>query len=155
MEDPQNVFAGAWPSALADEESSLEVEWRLARAGRVNVLLTGMPRVNPLLTGLTGVIRNVLERLLPDLHEPVISWCPGERLVLPPVARAGTLILHDVAALAYDDQLRVLEWLDRAEGRTQVVSTASSPLLPYVHAKAFDASLYYRLNTVCIDLRNC
>ena len=111
-----------------------------------------MPRVTPLLSDLEGAIENVLDRLLPDLSEPIVSWCPGNRLVLPPVAHAKTLILHDVGSLVFEDQTRLLEWLERADGRTQVVSTCATSLLPLVHTGMFNATLYYRLNTVCVDL---
>ena len=99
-----NVFAGAVLSggALADA-SQLPEEWRLARAARLNVLVLGMPRINPLLTDLEGSIPNVLERILPDLEEPIVGWCPGSRLVLPPVSRARTLILHEVGSLVFED----------------------------------------------------
>lgn len=148
-----NVFAGAVLSggALADA-SQLPEEWRLARAARFNVLVLGMPRINPLLTDLEGSIPNVLERILPDLEEPIVSWCPGGRLVLPPIARARTLILHEVGTLVFEDQRRLLEWLERVEGRTQLVSTCSTSLLPLVNSGVFNATLYYRLNTVCVDL---
>jgi transcriptional regulator of acetoin/glycerol metabolism len=76
----------------------------------------------------------------------------GEPLVLPPVARARTLILQDVGALTHADQYRLLDWLDRAAGRTQVVSTTPASLWPRVQAGAFIDRLYYRLNTVCMDV---
>ncbi len=43
-------------------------------------------------------------------------------------------------------------WLDRAPGRTQVVSTTPALLFPRVQAGAFIDRLYYRLNTVCMDV---
>jgi transcriptional regulator of acetoin/glycerol metabolism len=46
----------------------------------------------------------------------------------------------------------LFEWLDSTSSGTQVVSTASAPLLPLVEAGAFDDALYYRLNTVYVDL---
>ena len=61
-------------------------------------------------------------------------------------------MLHDTGSLPADDQLRLLDWLERAEGRTQVVSTSSTPLLPLVHSGRFIDTLYYRLNTVCVDV---
>jgi hypothetical protein len=76
----------------------------------------------------------------------------GEQLVLPPVARARTLILQDVGALTHADQHRLLDWLDRAAGRTQVVSMTPVSLWPHVQAGAFIDRLYYRLNTVCMDV---
>ena len=51
-----------------------------------------------------------------------------------------------------DDQLRLVDWLERAKGRTQVVSTSSVPVLPRVHSGGFIERLYYRLNTVCVDV---
>jgi DNA-binding NtrC family response regulator len=94
----------------------------------------------------------VLQTLVQDPEEPVASWCPGERLVLPPAARAGTMILKDVGALAPEDQHRLLDWLEAAAGRTQVVSTTPATLLPRVEAGTFIEQLYYRLNTVCVDM---
>lgn len=143
MENPSKVFAGARRAAGAlDRESQLPEEWRLARRTRANLLLTHAG----------GVIQSVLELLQPDLDEPIATWCPGERLVLPPATRAGTMILQDVGALAKEDQRRLLEWLERASGRTQVVSTTAASLLPRVEAGAFIDTLYYRLNTVCLDV---
>jgi sigma-54-interacting transcriptional regulator len=62
------------------------------------------------------------------------------------------MILQDVDALTHADQRRLLDWLDQAAGRTQVVSTTPAPLLPRVQAGAFIDRLYYRLNTVCMDV---
>jgi DNA-binding NtrC family response regulator len=50
------------------------------------------------------------------------------------------------------EQLRFLEWLDSASKRLQVVSTATAPLLRLVEGRKFNPTLYYRLNTVYIDL---
>jgi hypothetical protein len=62
------------------------------------------------------------------------------------------MILQDIGALGHTDQLSLLDWLERAAGRTQVVSTTSTPLWPLIQAGAFIDSLYYRLNTVCVDV---
>ena len=62
------------------------------------------------------------------------------------------MILQDVGALTDGDQHRLLDWLDRTPGRTQVVSTTPAPLYPRVQAGAFIDRLYYRLNTVCMDV---
>jgi hypothetical protein len=143
MENPTNVVAGDRRAAGAlDREYQLPEDWRLARRTRANLLLIHA----------NGVIQRVLELLQPDLDEPIATWRPGERLVLPPEARAGTMILQDVGALATDDQRRLLDFLERASGRTQIVSTTAAPLLPRVEAGAFNDTLYYRLNTVCVDV---
>lgn len=153
MENPSQVF-GETPQTGGPlpRGSMLPDHWRLARAAHVDLLLMGMPRVNLLLIAPDGVVRFVLESLLLDLQEPIVPWRAGEKLVLPSTEQGGTLVLHEAGNLATDDQLRLLEWLERAEGRTQVVSTSSTPLLPRVHAGDFFDTLYYRLNTVCVDV---
>ena len=153
MENSSQVFGGTVQSAgPLPRGSNLPDHWRIARAAHVDLLLMGMPRVNLLLVAPEGVVRFVLESLLLDLQDPIATWRPGERLALPSHDEAGTLVLHEAGSLGPDDQLRLLDWLERAEGRTQVVSTSSTPLLPRVHAGGFVDTLYYRLNTVCVDV---
>jgi hypothetical protein len=131
--------------------SQLREEWRVARGAHAELLLMGMPRVNLLVTGADGVIDTVLESLTPDLREPVGRWRPGDQLLLPPPPLIRTMILRDVDEMPHDDQQHLLEWLDQAAGRTQIVSTSSRPLLARVEDGAFDETLYYRLNVVCVD----
>ena len=132
--------------------SPLPDHWRMARAAHVDLLLMGMPRVNLLLIAPDGVVRFVLESLLLDLQEPIERWRIGQTLALPQADESGTLVLHEVGTLPTEDQLRLLYWLERAEGRTQVISTSATPLLARVHAGSFIDTLYYRLNTVCVDV---
>ena len=153
MENPPLVFAGTTHAGgPLPHGSRLPDHWRMARAAHVDLLLMGMPRVNLLLIAPDGVVRFVLESLLLDLHEPIAQWRPGEALALPPVDEAGTLVLHEPGSLTPDEQLRLLDWLERADGRTQVVSTSSTPLLPASTPARFIDTLYYRLNTVCVDV---
>ena len=153
MENPAQVFGGT-PQARGPipPSSTLPDHWRMARAAHVDLLLMGMPRVNLLLIAPEGVVRFVLESLLLDLHEPIVRWRPSEPLTLPRADEGGTLVLQDVGAMTTDDQLRLVDWLERAKGRTQVVSTSSGPVLPRVHSGGFIERLYYRLNTVCVDV---
>jgi hypothetical protein len=113
--------------------------------------LVEMHRVNLLLMGGDDVVQPLVESLAARFHQPVGTWSPGERLVLPPAERTGTMVLNDVGALAVQDQIQLLEWLGTAIGRTQVVSTTPAPLLPRVESGKFIDTLYYRLNTVCVD----
>jgi Sigma-54 interaction domain len=126
--------------------------WPMARADHMDLQLSRVRRMNVLLTGSDGVIQNALSRLVPSLQGPVQIWRPSERLVLPIPADVGTLILRDVGALLPVDQCRLLVWLEEAAGFTQVVSTTAAPLLARVEASLFLDSLYYRLNTVCVDV---
>jgi hypothetical protein len=151
--NPSKAFAGATQVTIPFGQISTRPEdWRQARAEYLSLLLMGMPRVNLLLVGVDGLVWNVLGTLLLDLHEPIATWCSGQPFVLPPAGRIGTLILHDVGALTHDEQGQLLNWLEQTGGRTQIVSTASAPLVPRVKAGLFFERLYYRLNTVCVDL---
>ena len=115
-------------------------------------LLMRMPPVNVLLTGGHGATREVLARLLRDIGGPILAWYPGERLILPRHPRVGTMILHEVGMLSEEDQLRLLEWLETRARRVQIVSTTSAPLQGSVESGAFNDILYFRLNTVRVDL---
>jgi Sigma-54 interaction domain len=155
MENPSSVpgpVAGIGRASLSDVVPQLPEHWRLARAAHVDLLLMGMPRVNLLLIAPDAVVRYVLESLLLNLREPIARWAPGQPLVLPPPGLINTMVLHDVGRLRPDEQFELLAWLERADGRTQVVSTSATPLLPRVQCGAFIDTLYYRLNTVCVDV---
>ena len=151
MEKTQELVTAPRRSPL-ELGSQLPEHWRLARAAHVDLLLMGMPRVNLLLIAPDGVVRYVLESLLLDLREPITRWSSGQVLNLPSPDRSGTLVLRDIHALTPADQLLLLDWLEQAEGRTQVVSTSATPLLPRVHCGEFIDTLYYRLNTICVDV---
>jgi hypothetical protein len=125
---------------------------RVARRAHRDLHVVGMPRTNLLLVGTAGSFRFVLEMLRLELRDPIVQWHPGQPLELPLPGCAATLVLQDVSELTYDDQHRVLRWLDRAAGQIQVVSTTAVPLWPRVKAGAFNETLYYRLNIVCVNV---
>jgi hypothetical protein len=152
MMHPSHVFAGvAHVSEPSETVSRLREDWHVARAAHAELVRLGFPRVNLMLTGPNGVLDYFLDALLPDLREPVGRWCPGEQLLLPPPALIGTMIFQDVGAMPRHDQQRLLDWLNGASGRTQVISTTPECLMPLVEAEAFSADLYYRLNIIRID----
>ena len=109
-------------------------------------------RVNLLLVGPDDVTRDVVDALRPGFRQPVIVAHPGEPLVLPPFEQVETMVLHNVGAFGFADQIRLLEWLQGALGLTQVISTASRPLLPLINAGAFLDTLYYRLNSLYFEV---
>ena len=153
MENPSKAFAGVSPAPRSrDHFSQLPDDWRLARAAHEDLRRMGMPRVNLLVVGAGGMTRNVVGMLLRDRDEPIASWAPGERLQLSALARGGTVVLHEVGALSHDDQVHLLDWLEHAVARTQVISTTSRPLLAQVQRGAFLETLFYRLNTICLDV---
>jgi Sigma-54 interaction domain len=125
---------------------------RLARTAAEEFFQMGTPRVNVLLVGRDDIVQLVLRTLLVHVRKPIVRWSPGDELVLPANDRPGTLVLHDVGLLSIREQLQVLEWSARARGTIQTISTTSAPLLPRVAAGHFEESLYYRLNTVYLDV---
>lgn len=112
-------------------------------------------RVNVLLMGTNDVVNRVMAALHERLPAPVAQWSPGDEFTLPAADQVGAVVLNDVGALGIQEQIQLLEWLNTAQGRTQVVSTAPTLLLPRVKAGAFIDTLYYRLNTLCLDGTAC
>ena len=106
---------------------------------------------NVLLTGPDDRCDAIIERLRPGLTEPIVTWRPGEKLILPPEQTVGTLIIRELGDLAPAQQERLFGWLGRA-ATTKVISTARGSLLPRIRTGAFRDALYYRLNTVCIEM---
>jgi hypothetical protein len=124
---------------------------RLAREAHKDLQVAGMPRTNLLFVGSPGAVRLVMEMLWLELREPILTWRPGQALDLPTPGRASTLILHDVNELTATTSAR-LDWLDQTAGRIRVVSTTRTSLWPLLKSGAFNDALYYRLNTVCVDI---
>ena len=151
MENTSNVVAERSIFAM-DGAPQSRAYWPMARASHMDLYLTNMRRVNLLVTGATADIQDALTRLRPNLRQPIQTWTAPDPLELPSPIQSGTLIVRDVAALLPIDQGRLLKWLEMSGGRTQVVSTTTSPLLPLVESGAFHDTLYYRLNVVCVDL---
>jgi hypothetical protein len=142
MGNLSDVPAGATRVTRSVGYESLRPEdWRLAKRAGLNLLVIHRD----------GIAGDVLDPLMADLNPPITNWRPGQCLVLPPVTGAGTVVLQDVGALAQEDQYRLLDWLETTEGRAQVVSTTPEPLLPRVISGRFLDTLYYRLNTVCVE----
>jgi hypothetical protein len=151
MENYSNVFAERSFRAM-DGVPQSRAYWPMARAAHMDLYMTNARRVNLLVTGTHADIDDALTRLMPNLRQPIQTWTAPDPLELPSPIQSGTLIVRDVAALLPADQCRLLTWLEMCGGRTQVVSTTTSPLLPLVESGVFHDTLYYRLNVVCVDL---
>jgi len=152
MENGSNAVATAESAAGLNPALQIKDDRHLAREAHEELQIVGLPRTNLLLVGTDGAMRIVLEMLWPQLREPIQRWRPGQRLDLPAPGRVATLLLHDVNELTDEDQERLLHWLDDAAGRIRVVSTTKVQLWPRVKTGAFNDVLYYRLNTVCVDI---
>src|SRR5687768_16699541 len=117
-------------------------DWELVSAARVNIWLKGPQRTT----------RAAVASIRSSLTRPVVTLRAGASLdFLRRSSSIGTLILEDASALRLDDQRRLLAWLDAAAG-TRVISSTTSPIPPLIKAGVYLDSLYYRLNTVYVEL---
>ena len=114
-------------------------DWNMARRMGVNVLLIGASETTAALVDASRT----------ELVEPVIGLHCTSRL--PSFHIVGTLVLQDVWSLRWSDQHWLDVWVTR--NHRQVISTSPVSILPLVNAGLFLESLYYRLNTVCLDAR--
>ena len=136
MENRPNAVAAAG-DASAPTRCCRSGKTGAARAKPTRICRSvGTPQPNLLLVGTAGAFRMVLEMLWLELREPIVTWHPGQPLELPLSGRAATLVLHDVGELTYDDQHRVLRWLERTAGQIRVVSTSPESLWPRCESRS-------------------
>ena len=113
-------------------------------------------RANVLVTGTADALTAFVSAARPAMREPVRSTAHSA-LMQPeparPILPARTLILTDVNALDEAGQQWLMKWLnDGSDADTQVISLTSVPLFALVESKRFDATLYYRLNTIHLKI---
>lgn len=105
---------------------------------------------------------NVLVTLPRDLFEPFALSCRGAFREPVSCIRAGnpfrldavkTLLIVDIHLLAGDDQQTLAAWMsDAANADTQVIALTTESLFRRALGGQFDRDLYYRLNTIHLDL---
>jgi hypothetical protein len=116
-------------------------DWRALLRTRAHMLVTG-PR-----TALSAFARAARS----ELREPVASISAVTPLFLE---GARTLIINDVNLLDHAGQQRLLAWMNESRNAdTQVLSLTSARVFEFV-SKGFDANLYYRLNTIYLELQD-
>jgi hypothetical protein len=141
--NPETKPYTSQPYSESDSVSlSAASDLNVARATRANVLVVGP---EPL-------VKNVLKLVAPAARHDGLVQSGGGRLHLPSPLGQSTVVVQDVDALTIAEQRQLLEWLDAPTTRTQVISTASMPMLPRIEDRTFNETLYYRLNTIYIDL---
>jgi len=107
-------------------------------------------RPSMLIVGPVSATEAMLLRLEPSFADPLTLWQPGFDLTLP--SAGGTLLLRRVSNLTAAQQSALLDWFDRDQQRTQVISTATQSLLPLVEQGLFSDILYYRLNPLYVEV---
>jgi transcriptional regulator of acetoin/glycerol metabolism len=103
-----------------------------------------------LLIGSAASAKAALGRLLPHLRAPLSHW-QTQSAGQPPQETTGTLVIWDVDALARTRQEQLLAWMESRAPELQVISISERPVFPLVSSDDFLDTLYYRLNTVCLD----
>src|SRR5215471_17697553 len=101
-------------------------------------------RPNLLVEGPESTTDSLLVALTPHLRQPLWTWCAG--------VQNGTLVVRCVNRLDRGQQKQLLEWLEVATGRVQVIATSSEPLFPLVKRGTFLDVLYYRLNVFRVEV---
>jgi len=119
---------------------------------RRDLQVSSMPRTNVMVVGNAEATRIVVDMLRLDLRGPVVKWRAGQPLALPAPGSCATMVLENLTRLTDEEQIRVLRWLDDVRGKIRVVSTAGVPVWPRVQNGEFNEVLYYRLNTVFVDM---
>ena len=107
------------------------------------------PHVNSLLIGSAPAVRAALGVITSE-GIAVHTRFAGTLLPLP-TDDLDVLVIRHVDLSPPFEQATLLAWLDR-NSHIKVISTSSRSLVPLVLAGTFSAELYYRLNTICVDL---
>ena len=117
-------------------------EWRMLRVVRPNILVIGA----------ADVVESTVLALVAQLPGSVSYLRPNSP---PPSAEeVEMLVVPDVAALTRDRQHEWLTWLSDVDvRRPQIVATSDVPVYPLVKRDLFSGTLYYRLNTILLDMR--
>ena len=117
-------------------------DWRsLLRTG-ANMLVIGPRRELDAFLGTVG----------DELSAPVCLVRPSEGI---PIAQQGTLVLVDAARLDAQQREALSTWLcDAGRARPQVLSLSESHLWHRDAPTVLPLELYYRLNTICLELQS-
>jgi hypothetical protein len=136
----------AMPESAARSEEMAPVyfsngEWGLLRTTRPNILIVGAE----------DVVQSTVAALAAELPGPVSYLGPNA----PPPAldEAEMLVVPDVAALSLERQREWVMWLSEDFRRPQIVATSGVSLYPLVEDNRFSEVLYYRLNTILLDMQ--
>lgn len=119
-----------------------ENEWLMLRAVRPNILVIGR----------SDFVESTVSALVAELPGPVAYLRPNAS---PPAdADVQMLVVPEVASLSADRQREWLTWLNDLDARRpQIVATSDVPVYPLVRRDQFSGVLYYRLNTILLDVQ--
>jgi hypothetical protein len=121
--------------------SACRVEWDILRTTRVNGLIVGSPHL--VVAAVAAIDKTV--------RQPVVWWTPDHTPDVPEFS-AGTLMIRDVDRLDAGQQDRLSRWIGVHCPRVQVLGLACAPFFAQVVEGRFAAALYYRMNTVVVEV---
>jgi len=128
----------------AEDGDVVVLDWNILKTTRANVLVVGP----------NEPVEQFLAGLLPHLDRAVVCGTGDVDGLTSSTDGGATVVIRDVDGLSASQQQRLSCWLEHDLARpTCVVSTTSVPLFELVEAGLFLDELYYRLNTVFLDLR--
>jgi hypothetical protein len=117
-------------------------DWRATLGLRANVMITG-PK---------SALDPFLEAARSEWREPIKS-ADGTLPTLLDGMR--TMVLTNVDRLDGSEQQRLRRWFEeRRNTDVQVISLTSMPVYSMVSENAFDTELYYRLNTIFLEIQS-
>ena len=125
-----------------DALSSCQAAWTSLRTSSVNGLVIGSLHLN------AGAVAWI-DR---SLQQPVVWWDPTQTPA-PAELTAGTLVIREIDRLEPQQQERLSRWLCRHRPALQVLALARTPLFEQVADGRFSPELYYRMNTVTVEVR--
>lgn len=116
-------------------------DWRALLRTGANMLLVG-PR--PILDAFLAAAADYLKG-------PVHLVTPADII---PVDCRGTLVMYDASSLAQSQQDALMALTGADAERPQIISLSETHLWRADGPLAVPVDLYYRLNTICLDLRD-
>jgi hypothetical protein len=118
-------------------------EWPVAQATLSNVLIVSSDD-----NAIDAAIAKLVEEWS---HEPT-CWWPHDA-PLPVRGAHATVVIRDVVTLSVEQQQAWLSWLNQEDGfHPQLIATSGIPVYPLVAHGLYLSELYYRLNTVLLNM---
>ena len=134
-----SVAAASRTYAPVSQDSSLANELRLT---------TVRPNVHVI--GPVALVEDMLSTITAMLLTPVCYWTSD--VPLSTLGAERTVVIRDVATWCLDPQEALLTWLSQPGRRPQIIATSSIKIFPLVTQGLFLEALYYRLNTILLDV---
>ncbi len=108
-------------------------------------------RANMLIIGQRCTLDAFLAAAADYMQEPVRLVTPADAI---PVDRGGTLVMYDASSLPECQQDALLALCGAETDRPQIISLSETHLWRSDGPQSLSLDLYYRLNTICLDLRD-